>query len=293
MEGAIVANRQGILGSWSVLKGEARTEIKGVRVEPGDVLDFVVDSRSDSRSDGFEWAPRITLSMTTANGTPPMPASGGAVRRMGRRRGFRGPARAASAAPLGLGRARPDAPAVQRIRVYRLIQSWDRTGHEESSPSSREGDQCQRRYESSTDARCSASAAWGWARWALPRSLSGVEAASGSEVATGNPLAPRTPPLPARARHVIHLFMNGGPSQVDTFDPKPLLARYDGKTLPAGNLRTERKTGAAFPSPFRFRKYGQSGIEVSELFPACRVLHRRHRGHPLDDDEPAEPRARR
>ena len=105
--------------------------------------------------------------------------------------------------------------------------------------------------------------------------LSGVEAASGSEVATGNPLAPRTPPLPARARHVIHLFMNGGPSQVDTFDPKPLLARYDGKTLPAGNLRTESKTGAALPSPFRFRKYGQSGIEVSDLFP--------HVGSCIDD----------
>jgi hypothetical protein len=61
--------------------------------------------------------------------------------------------------------------------------------------------------------------------------------------------------------------MNGGPSHVDTFDPKPSLARLAGKTLPRGNLRTERKTGAAFPSPFRFHKCGQSGIEVSELFP--------------------------
>jgi len=60
--------------------------------------------------------------------------------------------------------------------------------------------------------------------------------------------------------------MNGGPSHVDTFDPKPLLAKYAGKPLPTENLRTERKTGAAFPSPFKFQKYGQSGIEVSKLF---------------------------
>jgi hypothetical protein len=60
--------------------------------------------------------------------------------------------------------------------------------------------------------------------------------------------------------------MNGGPSHVDTFDPKPALAKYAGQRLPTGNLRTERKTGAAFPSPFKFQKYGQSGIEVSEIF---------------------------
>lgn len=81
------------------------------------------------------------------------------------------------------------------------------------------------------------------------------------------PEACRTPPLPATAKHVIHLFMNGGPSHVDTFDPKPALARYAGKLLPSANLPTERKTGSAFPSPFKFQKHGQSGIEVSELFP--------------------------
>src|SRR5580704_16332063 len=81
-----------------------------------------------------------------------------------------------------------------------------------------------------------------------------------------NPLAPKAPPFPAKAKRVLHLFMNGGPSHVDTFDPKPALARYAGKPLPMPNLRTERKTGAAFPSPFKFKKYGQSGIEVSELF---------------------------
>ncbi len=82
-----------------------------------------------------------------------------------------------------------------------------------------------------------------------------------------NPLAPKPPHFPAKARRVIHLFMNGGPSHLDTFDPKPALARYAGRPLPMPNLRTERRTGAAFPSPFRFRKHGQSGIEVSELFP--------------------------
>jgi len=91
---------------------------------------------------------------------------------------------------------------------------------------------------------------------------------SKAEAATSlHPLAPRSPHFPAKAKRVIHLFMNGGPSHVDTFDPKPALLKYAGKPLPSPNLRTERKTGAAFPSPFRFQKYGQSGIEVSEIFP--------------------------
>jgi Protein of unknown function (DUF1501) len=84
---------------------------------------------------------------------------------------------------------------------------------------------------------------------------------------TNNPLTPRAPHFPGKAQRVIHLFMNGGPSHVDTFDPKPLLQRYAGQPLPRENLRTERRTGAAFPSPFRFQKHGQSGIEISELFP--------------------------
>ena len=87
-------------------------------------------------------------------------------------------------------------------------------------------------------------------------------AASGVDL---NPLAPKHPHFPAKAKRVIHLFMNGGPSHVDTFDRKPALDKYDGQELPF-NLPTERKTGAAFRSPFRFRKYGESGIEVSELF---------------------------
>jgi hypothetical protein len=81
-----------------------------------------------------------------------------------------------------------------------------------------------------------------------------------------NPLTPKEPHFPAKAKRVIHIFANGGPSHLDTFDPKPMLAKYAGKPLPRENLRTERKTGAAFPSPFSFKKYGKSGIEVSEIF---------------------------
>jgi hypothetical protein len=81
-----------------------------------------------------------------------------------------------------------------------------------------------------------------------------------------NPLAPKAPHFSARAKRVVHLFMNGGASHVDTFDPKPRLSQYHGKPLPNPNLRTERKTGAAMGSPFKFQKYGQSGIEISELF---------------------------
>lgn len=81
-----------------------------------------------------------------------------------------------------------------------------------------------------------------------------------------NPLAAKSPHFPAKAKHVIHVYLNGGPSQVDTFDPKPLLKKYDGKKLPTGNIGTERLTGAALPSPFAFQKYGQSGLEISEIF---------------------------
>lgn len=89
---------------------------------------------------------------------------------------------------------------------------------------------------------------------------------SKAEVEKTDPLAPKKSHYPSKAKHVVHLFMNGGPSQVDTFDPKPMLNKYHGKPLPETNLRTERKTGAAMRSPFKFKKHGQSGIEVSELF---------------------------
>ncbi len=93
-------------------------------------------------------------------------------------------------------------------------------------------------------------------------STGSVEAAS---VGT-SPMVAHAPQYAGKAKHVIHIFLNGGPSHVDTFDPKPSLTKYHGQTLPTTNLPTERKTGAALGSPYKFAKYGQSGIEVSELF---------------------------
>lgn len=81
-----------------------------------------------------------------------------------------------------------------------------------------------------------------------------------------NPLAPRRPQFPGKAKAVIHLFMNGGPSHLDTFDPKPELTKLHGQELPK-MLKTERPTGAAFKSPFKFTKRGRCGMEVSDLFP--------------------------
>src|SRR5580704_16405980 len=84
------------------------------------------------------------------------------------------------------------------------------------------------------------------------------------------------PPIPGaipklhfkpRAKRIIFLFMNGGVSHVDTFDPKPMLDKYHGQPMPGGAILTQRKTGTLMKSPFSFQKYGQSGIELSELWP--------------------------
>jgi hypothetical protein len=72
---------------------------------------------------------------------------------------------------------------------------------------------------------------------------------------------------PAKVKRVIFLFMNGGCSTIDCFDPKPALEKYDGQPLPGGSLRTERRTGELMKSPFKFKKYGQSGMDISELWP--------------------------
>ncbi len=74
-----------------------------------------------------------------------------------------------------------------------------------------------------------------------------------------HPLAPRPPHFRPRARHVVHVFAQGAPSQVDTWDPKPELARFEGKSIPGSS-------GVAYASPFKFRRCGRSGIEVSEVF---------------------------
>ena len=91
--------------------------------------------------------------------------------------------------------------------------------------------------------------------------------ASGSEPSSHSlPLSPKQPHFEAKAKQVVHIFMNGGPSHVDTFYRKVMLDKYHGQPLPTTNLRTERTTGAAMRSPFKFRRYGESGIEASELF---------------------------
>lgn len=108
----------------------------------------------------------------------------------------------------------------------------------------------------------------------LAPELSGPALAA-EAVSSNSPLAPKSPHFPAKAKRVIHIFANGGPSHVDTFDPKPMLAKLNGQQLPMSNLPTERRTGAAFQSPFKFQRYGRSGIEVSELFP--------HVGECIDD----------
>jgi hypothetical protein len=91
--------------------------------------------------------------------------------------------------------------------------------------------------------------------------------ASTPTAAATSPLAARPPHFRPRARRIIHIYLNGGPSQVDTFDPKPALAKWAGKILPGGNLTTERPLGAALPSPFAFGRHGGSGLEISEIFP--------------------------
>jgi hypothetical protein len=82
-----------------------------------------------------------------------------------------------------------------------------------------------------------------------------------------SPLAPRAPHFAPRAKAVISLFMTGAPSQMDTFDPKPALQKYAGQTL-TGDVRVRQGwPGPIMPSTFSFKKYGQSGMDVSELFP--------------------------
>ena len=91
---------------------------------------------------------------------------------------------------------------------------------------------------------------------------------SSASAASADPLAAKQPHFPARAKRIIFLLMSGGPSQVDTFDPKPLLTRDDGKPLPFAKPRVQfNATSNLLKSPWRFRQYGDSGLPVSELFP--------------------------
>src|SRR5438067_11868317 len=89
---------------------------------------------------------------------------------------------------------------------------------------------------------------------------------------TGGPLAPKAPHFAPKAQNVIFLFLNGGISQVDTFDPKPMLTKHDGEPMPGPKIKTDRASGNLMRSPFQFKKCGQSGLEVSEIFPAVGTM---------------------
>lgn len=96
----------------------------------------------------------------------------------------------------------------------------------------------------------------------------GMMAAEQARAAASNPLAARQTHFPAKAKRVVFLFMKGGPSHVDTFDPKPLLQRDDGKPYPFKQPRVQfAETGKLLKSPWKFKQHGQSGLPVSELFP--------------------------
>jgi uncharacterized protein (DUF1501 family) len=116
-------------------------------------------------------------------------------------------------------------------------------------------------------------AGFGFGTWALLDLLTrdGVLAAPVAD-APGSPLAPKPPHFPAKAKHVIFLFMQGGPSHIDTFDPKPLLTKMHGQPLPpsavAGlQLQFTKNDAAILGSPQTFRRCGQSGLEIADTYP--------------------------
>ncbi len=94
-----------------------------------------------------------------------------------------------------------------------------------------------------------------------------LSGATTTPAAPAGPLAPKSPHFAAKAKRVIFLFMNGGPSHVDTFDPKPALAKYAGQLPEELSKGNQRPVGKLFPSPFKFAKYGTGGIDVSEIYP--------------------------
>src|SRR4051794_1495379 len=104
-----------------------------------------------------------------------------------------------------------------------------------------------------------------------------TEPAAAGSAARPDPLAPRTPHFQPKAKRLIFLFMNGGPSHVDTFDPKPELTRLNGQAAPESLLaKTKRKPkGKLMASPFKTQRYGKNGVVASELFPQV--------GHCIDD----------
>ncbi len=98
--------------------------------------------------------------------------------------------------------------------------------------------------------------------------LAGLLAPEAAAAQAASPLAPKAPHFAPKAKHVIQLFMPGGPSHVDTFDHKPQIAKYQGQRPDIVNRKTLRNTkNGLFPSPFGFKQYGNSGKWVSDIFP--------------------------
>ena len=94
--------------------------------------------------------------------------------------------------------------------------------------------------------------------------------------ASAGPLAPKAPHFPAKAKRVIFLFLNGGMSHIDTFDPKPMLIKHDGQPLPGPKIQTDRASGNLMRSPFTFQKARSERHGSQRDFPACGVGDRRH-----------------
>src|SRR3954451_17633777 len=111
----------------------------------------------------------------------------------------------------------------------------------------------------------------GFGLLALADLLAGGARAVDTAIDPKNPLAPRPPHFEPKAKRVIFLFMHGGPSQVDTFDPNPGLKKHDGKPYPGQKPRVQfAKTGNLLASPWEFKPGGKSGLPVSDLFPFVR-----------------------
>src|SRR2546423_1515876 len=108
----------------------------------------------------------------------------------------------------------------------------------------------------------------GFGAVALAAMLADEAVAETRKPAADNPLAPRPTHFPPKVKSVIFLYMDGGPSQVDTFDPKPRLDREHGEPIKMKIPPTQfNNVGKVFRSPWKFQQYGQSGIPVSDLFP--------------------------
>ncbi|AWM39509.1 hypothetical protein GobsT_21560 [Gemmata obscuriglobus] len=108
----------------------------------------------------------------------------------------------------------------------------------------------------------------GFGAAALAALLADDTRAADARAPGADPMAPKKPHFAPKAKSVIFLFMDGGPSQIDTFDPKPALEKYHGKPFPGKTEPTQfNNVGNTLASPWKFKKYGQSGLPVSDLFP--------------------------